>query len=276
MRSLPFWGVHVAAVVGVFWLGWSWSGVVLAVALYYARMFFLTAGFHRYFAHRSFKTSRTMQFVLALGGSLAAQKGVLWWAANHRIHHRYADRPGDVHSPRRDGFWWSHFGWFLSDRHLETHWNRIRDFARYPELRWLNRHDMIAPVGLAVVLAVVGGAWALVWGFFVSTVLLWHGTFLVNSLAHVMGTRRYETRDDSRNNPAIALVTMGEGWHNNHHRFPAFANQGLVWWEIDPTYYALRGLEWLGVIWDLRRSPRVVIASRPVRGPRVSGERATV
>ena len=249
-----FWAVHAAAIIGVVVLGWSWWGAALAAGLYYGRMFFLTAGYHRYFSHHSFKTSRAMQFVLALGGTLAAQKGVLWWAANHRIHHRHTDEVGDVHSPRLYGFWRSHVGWILSKQHDRTHEDQIRDFGRYPELRWINRHFLLAPVGLALLLLVVGGVWALVWGFLVSTVLLWHGTFIVNSLSHVIGTRRYATRDDSRNNWVIALLTMGEGWHNNHHRYPGFANQGRFWWEIDFTYYILRGLQWCGLIWDMRRS----------------------
>jgi stearoyl-CoA desaturase (Delta-9 desaturase) len=254
-RSLPFWGVHVAAIVGVALAGWSWSGAALAVALYYARMFFLTAGYHRYFAHRAFKTSRVFQLLLAVGGTLAVQKGVLWWAANHRLHHRFSDQAGDPHSPRQRGFWWSHAGWFLSGEHAHTEWSRIKDLARFPELRWLNAHYLVPPVALAVLLFALGGSRTLVWGFFVSTVLLWHGTFTVNSLAHLVGRRRYETDDDSRNNLGIALVTMGEGWHNNHHRFPGAARQGFVWYELDVTYYLLCLMSWLGLIWDLRRPP---------------------
>jgi stearoyl-CoA desaturase (delta-9 desaturase) len=259
VRSIPFWSVHLAAVVGVAAVGWSWSGLALAIALYYARMFFLSAGFHRYFAHRTFKTSRAFQFALALGGTLATQKGPLWWAANHRTHHKYSDQPGDIHSPRQRGFWWSHAGWFLSGEHAHTEWRRITDLARYPELRWLDRHYALPPVALALLLFATGGLWALVWAFFVSTVLLWHGTFVVNSLAHLVGRRRYQTNDDSRNNLGIALITMGEGWHNNHHHYPAAANQGFFWWEIDVSYYLLRLLSWLGLIWDLRAAPAHVV-----------------
>jgi stearoyl-CoA desaturase (delta-9 desaturase) len=249
----------VAAVAGVVWQGWSWSGLALAAALYYARMFFLTAGYHRYFAHRTFKTSRGFQFALALGGTLAVQKGVLWWAANHRLHHRFSDRAGDPHSPRRRGFWWSHAGWFLSDEHVHTEWNQIKDLARFRELRWLDGHYLVPPVALALVLFALGGAGALVWGFFVSTVLLWHGTFTVNSLAHLFGRRRYLTNDDSRNNLGIALITMGEGWHNNHHHYPGAARQGFFWYEIDVTYSLLCVLSGLGLIWDLRRPPRQIV-----------------
>lgn len=137
VRSLPFWGVHVVAIAGVAMTGWSWGGLVLAVALYYARMFFLPAGFHRYFSHRTFKVSRAVQFLLALGGTFCLQKGPLWWAANHRVHHRYADRPGDIHSPRLRGLWWEHAGWVVSQDHTATKWAAIPDLARFPELRYV-------------------------------------------------------------------------------------------------------------------------------------------
>lgn len=255
LRSLPFWLVHAAAVGGVIWLGWSWSGLALAVVLYATRMFFVSAGYHRYFAHRTFKTSRVMQFVLAVGASTSLQKGVLWWAANHRLHHRFADGERDPHSPRDRGFWWAHVGWILSDEHKQTQWRYVRDLARHPELVWLNRHYLVPPMLLAILLYGVGGAWALVWGFFVSTTLLWHGTFTINSLAHRFGRRRYPTGDDSRNNALLALLTGGEGWHNNHHHYPSSVDQGFFWWEVDLTRYVLVLLARLGVIWDLRRPP---------------------
>lgn len=266
MRTLPFWGVHVGALLGVAWLGWSWTGLALAVGLYYARMFLLTAGYHRYFAHRAFRTSRAMQLVLAVGGTLALQRGVLWWTANHRTHHRHADGPGDVHSPRLGGFWWSHARWFLSGKHKDVRWEKVRDLSRYPELVWLDRHYLVPVVSLALLLLWVAGPWGLVWGFFVSTVLLWHGTFIVNSLAHRIGRRRYDTDDDSRNSLGIALLTMGEGWHNNHHRYPGAANQGFFWWEIDLTYYLLCLMASLGLIWDLRRPPRRILETAGQRG----------
>ncbi len=268
LRSAPFWGVHVAAVAGVAALGWSWTGLALALALYFVRMFFITAGYHRYFSHRTFQTGRAMQLVLALGGTLALQKGVLWWAANHRVHHRYSDQPQDVHSPRQRGLYWSHVGWILSDEHQHTRWDQVRDLARFPELRWLNRHWMAPPVLMALLLLALGGPWALVWGFFVSTTLLWHGTFLVNSLAHRIGRRRFATRDDSRNSALIALLTLGEGWHNNHHHYPGMARQGLAWYELDVSYYVLRLLERLGLIHDLRRPPRRVLDAVAAPRPR--------
>jgi stearoyl-CoA desaturase (delta-9 desaturase) len=219
--SVLFWGVHVAAVAGIVACGWSWSGLMLAGISYAVRMVVVTAGYHCYFAHRAFKTSRPFQLLLAVAAQSAAQKGVLWWASHHRWHHRYADTAQDVHSPRRRGFWYAHLGWIMSDTWIETKTALVADLARYPELRFLNRRGVqIAPaVALALAFLFVGGVHALVWGFFVSTVLLWHGSFTINSLAHLFGNRRYDTPDDSRNNWALAILTSGEGWHNNHHRY---------------------------------------------------------
>jgi stearoyl-CoA desaturase (delta-9 desaturase) len=263
-----FFGVHVAAVAGVVWLGWSWTGLLLALGLYVVRMFFLTAGFHRYFSHRAFKTSRAMQLLLAIGGTLCVQKGVLWWASKHRLHHRHSDEPQDPHSPKQWGFWESHIGWVLQHEHSRTDFDRVKDLARFPELRWLDRHYLLPPLALAVVLLVTGGAFALFWGFLFSTVLLWHGTFTINSLSHLLGRRRYATSDDSRNNFALALITLGEGWHNNHHHYQSSANQGFRWWEVDLTYYGLKVMAWLGLIWDVRRAPAdVVFASAATAVP---------
>jgi len=253
--TLPFWGIHVLALAGIAVVGWSWLGLALALALYAPRLFFVTAAYHRYFAHRSYKTSRWLQFLLGVGATLTAQKGPLWWAAHHRIHHRMSDEPGDLHSVRQSGFWWAHMGWILA-RDLEgTDLSRIRDFAKYPELVWLNRWWMLAPTALAVATYAIGGWFALVWGFAVGQVLVWHGTFTINSLSHLWGGRRYATGDDSRNNPVLAVITLGEGWHNNHHHYQASARQGFFWWEIDVTYYVLRGLAAVGLIWDLRGVP---------------------
>ncbi|MEO8702340.1 MAG: acyl-CoA desaturase [Kofleriaceae bacterium] len=253
--TIPYWGVHVLAIVGVAITGFSWLGLALAAACYVPRMFFVTAGYHRYFSHRSFKTSRAFQFLLALGATLTAQKGPLWWAAHHRIHHKLSDEPGDLHSVVQSGFWWAHHGWILS-RDLEgTDMSRIKDFSKYPELRWLNTYWMIPVVALAVVLFLAGGFVALVWGFAVAQVLCWHGTFTINSLSHLWGNRRYATTDDSRNNFALAVITMGEGWHNNHHHYQVSARQGFYWWEIDCTYYTLRALAAVGLVWDLHGVP---------------------
>jgi stearoyl-CoA desaturase (Delta-9 desaturase) len=235
LKTLPFLGVHVAAVVGVCLVGWSWNGLLLAVAMYYLRMFGVSGGYHRYFSHRTYRTSRWFQFVLAVLAQTSLQKGVLWWAAHHRMHHKYSDTPKDPHSFREYGFWYSHVGWILSEDSEATDERRVSDLARFPELRWLNRQHAVPGIALAAVLWLVGSWPALVWGFFVSTVLLWHGTFSINSLAHWFGRRRYETTDDSKNNLFLALLTMGEGWHNNHHYYQRATNQGFFWWEPPRT-----------------------------------------
>jgi len=227
-------------------------------------MFFITGAYHRYFAHRTYKMGRVMQFLMALGGTMAVQKGVLWWAAHHRKHHKLSDQAGDVHSPK-DGLGWSHVGWILSHQHDETEWKWIRDFAKYPELVWLNRHFLVPPVVLAVTLFLLGGWSMLCCGFFLSTALLYHGTFTINSLAHVWGRRRYVTRDTSRNNFPLALLTLGEGWHNNHHYYQSSTNQGFFWWEIDISYYVIRMLSWVGLTWDLRTPPQHVLDGNRVR-----------
>ena len=254
LTSLPFFLVHIFA-LGAFAVGFRWYYPVVAIGLYYLRMFGVTAGYHRYFSHRAYKTSRWFQFVLAFLAESSAQKGVLWWAAHHRDHHKFSDTPEDIHSPAQSGLFWSHVGWILSRRYDRTKTERIRDFAKYPELVFLNKHHWIPPTVLGVVLFAVGGLPLLVWGLGVSTVLLWHGTFTINSLSHVYGSSRYETGDASKNNALLALLTLGEGWHNNHHFYQSTANQGWFWWELDGSYYALKLLSWLGLVWDLRLPP---------------------
>jgi len=253
--TIPFWGVHVLAVVGIALTGLSWAGVAWVLAMYYARMFFVTGAYHRYFSHRSYKTSRWFQFVLALGSTFTAQKGPLWWAAHHRVHHKLSDMPGDLHSVKQSGFWWSHMGWILSRDLEETDMSRIKDFAKYPELRFLDRFWMLPPVAAGVIAFLAGGFWGLVWAFAIPQVLAWHGTFTINSLSHVWGGRRYETAGDWGTTPALAVVTMGEGWTNNHHHYQVAARQGFFWWEIDATYYVLRALAAVGLVWDLHGVP---------------------
>jgi len=254
LRAAPFLAAHLAC-LAAFFIGFRWSYVILCLALYYIRMFFVTAGYHRYFSHRSFKTSRGFQFLMAFVAMTSSQKGVLWWAAHHRHHHRCSDTEEDLHSPSLGGFWWSHVGWILSDRYNATQVDLIQDFYRFPELRWLNKYHLVPPMALAVTLFLVGGWGALVWGFFISTVLLWHSSFTINSFSHVFGVRRYATSDTSKNNLLLALLTMGEGWHNNHHHYMASARQGFFWWEVDITYYTLRVLSWFRIVWDLRQPP---------------------
>jgi stearoyl-CoA desaturase (Delta-9 desaturase) len=251
VASIPFLGWHFLLPLAVF-IPFKWEYVAVVIISYYLRMFGVTAGYHRYFAHRAFKTNRVFQFLLAFFAQMGVQKGVLWWAANHRHHHRYSDMENDIHSPARKGFWWSHMAWILLKDHEETNTSAIRDFAKYPELVWLNKHFLVPPlVGLAGVYALGGLPWAFYVGV-VSTVLVWHGTFTINSLSHVFGSRRYLTTDTSRNNFLLALLTCGEGWHNNHHFHQNTANQGWFWWEIDFTFYALKVLSWFGIVSDLR------------------------
>lgn len=262
LGSVPFFTFHGLAVAALF-VGVDGPSLILCATLYFVRMFFITAGYHRYFSHRSFKTGRTMQFILALGGTTAVQRGPLWWAAHHRKHHRYADTERDIHAPLK-GFWWSHVGWILCDKYNGVDYDSIRDFAKYPELRFLDRHYLIGPGLLAVMCLLVGGFRGVLVGFFLSTVLLWHATFAVNSIAHIFGRRRYATKDNSRNSWLVALVTHGEGWHNNHHHYPGSARQGFFWWEIDVSYYLLRTLAAFGLVRDVRTpAKRVLVAGSP-------------
>ncbi len=256
--SIPFILLHFLPLLA-FVTGVSWRAVTLAVVLYVGRMLAITGGYHRYFSHRSYKLSRVPQFLLAFAGTSAAQKGPLWWASHHRAHHKYSDTERDIHSPKR-GFWWSHVGWILCDKYNKTDSDAIKDFTRYPELVWLDKHDWIAPWALGIACYLIAGWSGLVIGFFLSTVLLWHGTFTINSLAHVWGRRVYETTDTSRNNAALAVITGGEGWHNNHHRYPWAARQGFRWWQIDMTYYVIRAFSWLGIVREIRPVPDTVRA----------------
>jgi stearoyl-CoA desaturase (delta-9 desaturase) len=253
MHLMPF-GAFFVEVVATDW-------IVLA-ALYSGRMVGITAGYHRYFAHRTYRMGRVMQFLVAILGTTACQKGVLWWAAHHRHHHGHSDLPEDIHSPRH-GFWWSHVGWIVVETHDATRWDRIRDFAKYPELRFLNTHWWLPPAALGIATLAAGGWGMLFVGFFLSTVLLYHATFLVNSAAHVWGSRRFATKDESRNNVLIALLTCGEGWHNNHHHYSGSARQGFFWWEIDVSYYAILLMRALGLAHDVRTpSPAALMRNR--------------
>ena len=266
LASTPFILAHVAAVVGVFMVGWSWQLLALAAFSYAIRMWAITAGYHRYFSHRAFKTSRVFQFILAFLGTCAVQKGVLWWASLHRDHHRHSDQEPDIHSPTMRGFIWSHFGWFLCKKYNETRYDKIKDFSKYPELRWLNEYHLAPPLAISVLLWWAFGPAVFVWGGLVATVALWHGTFTINSLCHVFGRKRFETRDDSKNSLILALITFGEGWHNNHHYYPGSARQGFYWWELDLSYLSLKVLSWFRIVWDLNKVPaRVIEKGRPVK-----------
>jgi len=274
LRAIPFICMHVAVGL-VLVVGWSPIALVIAAIVYAVRMFAITGFYHRYFSHRAFRTTRFTQFLFGAIAASAVQRGPLWWASHHRLHHVNADSERDEHSPHEHGYFWSHMGWFLSRHNFLTRMDKIQDFARYPELRFLDRFDVLMPALLAVSMFGVGeminyfwpglgtnGWQLLVWGFVISTVVLYHITFTINSIAHCSGHRRFNTRDDSRNNFLLAILTFGEGWHNNHHFYPVSARQGFVWWEIDMTYYILQLLEKIGLIWDLRPVPQRVMRQR--------------
>ena len=241
------------------WTGVSWNAIVLCATTYAVRMFAITGGYHRYFAHRSYRTSRAFQFVLAALACSAVQRGPLWWAGHHRHHHQHSDQETDVHSPGREGFWWSHVGWLLCRRHDATRLDIIQDFAQYPELRVLNHWYAVSGVLFAVGCLLAMGWQGLVWGFFISTVLLFHATFAINSFCHIFGRVRYQTTDTSRNSLVLALLTLGEGWHNNHHYYATSTRMGFFWWEVDLTYYVLKLLSLLGLVWDLKQPPQRVL-----------------
>lgn len=262
VSGLPFILLHLTPIL-IIVTGFSAGDAILAAVLYVTRMFFITAGYHRYFSHRSYRLSRAAQFVMALGGITAAQKGPLWWAGHHRRHHRYADTPRDVHSPK-DGLWWSHAGWILSRRYKATDLEAVPDLARYPELRILDRWQALGPWAVAALCVAVAG-WGGAIAFCISTVVLWHATFAVNSVGHRLGRRRYETPDTSRNCWPVALLTLGEGWHNNHHHYPPAVRQGHKWWELDATFYVLSALAVLGIARELRKVPPRALAARPAK-----------
>ena len=269
-RTLPFVFLHLGC-LAVFWVGISWVVVVAAILLYVIRMFAITGFYHRYFSHKSFKTSRPVQFLFAALGNSSMQRGPLWWAATHRHHHRHSDEEVDIHSPVTHGFAWSHIGWLTSMKNFPTAYENIPYLKKFPELIFLNRFDQIVPLIYGIIMLAIGALLEtfapslgvttgqfFIWTFFISTTVLLHGTLFINSLAHVWGKRRYETSDDSRNSLLLAIITLGEGWHNNHHRYPHSTRQGFQWWEFDPTYIGLKFLSWTGLIWDLRPVPNSV------------------
>jgi stearoyl-CoA desaturase (delta-9 desaturase) len=256
--ATPFILIHLLA-FGAIWTGVTPAAAICCGVLYFVRMFAVTGAYHRYFSHRTYKTSRAFQFVLAFLAQSSAQRGALWWAAHHRHHHRYSDQREDLHSVAQDGFWYSHVWWIFERNNQQTDYNRIRDFARFPELRFLDRFHLIPPVIMGTVVFLTLGASGLFFGFFVSTVLLWHGTFTINSLTHVFGNRRFATTDHSRNHWLLAIITLGEGWHNNHHRYSGSTRQGFYWYEYDITYYILKLLSFVGLVWKLQPVPQSIL-----------------
>lgn len=266
--AVPFILMHVACFTAI-WTGVSATALWICLALYAIRIFAIGAAYHRYFSHRSFATSRVFQFILACLAQSTTQKSVLWWAAKHRHHHLHSDTENDVHSPRQRGFLYAHVGWIFAKQHDETNLAKVADFTRYPELLWLHRFELAPAVVMGFGAFLVGGWSGLVVGFVWSTVLLYHATFCINSLAHVIGRKRYVTGDDSRNNWLLALITFGEGWHNNHHAFQSSVRQGFRWWEIDPTYYILVVLSWCGVVWDMKSPPLAVLRNEQRLGTKM-------
>jgi len=272
--AVPFVLIHIACLAAI-WTGITWQSIAICALLYWLRMFAVSAGYHRYFSHRAYATSRVFQFVLAVLSQTSAQKSVLWWAAKHRHHHLHSDTEHDVHSPRQRGFLYSHLGWIFARQHDKTDVAKVADFACYPELMWLHKYELVPAIVVALLCLAVGGWAGLVVGFFWSTVILYHATFCINSLAHVHGRTRYITGDDSRNNWLLALVTMGEGWHNNHHAYQSSVRQGFRWWEIDLTYYCLKALCSLRLVWNLKTPPAALLRNEQRLGSRVIRRVAT-
>jgi stearoyl-CoA desaturase (Delta-9 desaturase) len=263
LRGAPFIVIHLLALVGVCLVAPTWLSVGLGIGLYIVRMFGITGGYHRYFAHRAYRTSRWFQFVLAWLGCSAMQKGPLWWAVHHRNHHKYSDQEADPHSPIVRNLWWAHVGWVISGRFRKAPYHEIKDYTKYPELRVLNKLHWIPGFALAGICYWIDGWSGLVWGFLVSTICLYHGTFLVNSACHLWGTRRFKTTDQSKNLWWAAILTLGEGWHNNHHHYQSCARQGFKWWELDISYYTIRALGLVGLVWDIREpTPKALAANR--------------
>jgi len=266
--TIPFLLVHLGC-LAVIWTGVTWQALAICVTLYWLRIFAIGAGYHRYFSHRAYSTSRAFQFVLALLAQTTTQKSVIWWASKHRHHHLHSDTAQDVHSPRHKGFIYSHLGWIFARKHDAPDFAKVADLTRYPELMWLHKFEILPAIVLAGLCFLLAGWSGFVVGFLWSTVLVYHATFCINSLAHVSGSKRYVTGDDSRNNWLLAIFTMGEGWHNNHHAYQSSVRQGFRWWEIDPTYYLLRALSWLGLVWDLKTPPEQVVRNEQRLGAKV-------
>jgi stearoyl-CoA desaturase (delta-9 desaturase) len=283
-KQFIFWLIHLGCIL-VIWSGFSWTALAFCMALYFIRMFAITGVYHRYFSHRSYKTSRWFQFVLAFLGATSAQKGPIWWASHHRHHHQHSDTEEDVHSALLHGVWWAHVGWILGTQFVSTKEELVKDLIKFRELRWLEKYHFVPPLCLIALLLVIGWYFQVyfpelnagmlqlfVWGFCISTTLLYHGTFLINSACHLYGTRRFDTTDESRNSFLLAMLTLGEGWHNNHHRYPGSERQGFYWWEIDITHYILRLLSFIGLVWDLREPPQRIYEEAAQRKARLANQ----
>ena len=266
--AIPFVLVHVVGFAAI-WTGVTVQALWVALLLYFVRMWAITAGYHRYFSHRSYKTSRVFQFLLAFLGQSSAQRGVIWWSAVHRHHHLYSDTEHDVHSPRHHGFLYAHVGWIFNPKNAKPDYGTVRDLTKYPELVLLDKFTYTPAFLLGFAMWLLGGWPMLVVGFFWSTIVLYHCTFFINSLAHEMGSQRYLTGDDSRNNFWLALITLGEGWHNNHHHYQSSTRQGFRWWEVDISYYVLKVMSWFGLVWELRAPPKAILKGESPVGRKV-------
>lgn len=257
LGAIPFAIMHLIC-FAVIWTGVTMESLIICITLYLTRMLAITAGYHRYFSHKSYQTSRTFQFILAFLAQTSMQRGVLQWANDHRRHHLFSDTFDDVHSPGRQGFLYAHVGWIFANDTYDLEYKMVTDFKKYPEIVWINKHKYLPGLLLAILVLIIGGWPGLIVGFFISTVLLYHATFCINSLAHVHGGQRYLTGDDSRNNAFLSVITLGEGWHNNHHHYPVSSRQGFFWWEYDITYYILKLLASVGIVWNLKTPPVAV------------------
>ncbi len=247
-------GLHLGALAALFMF--NWHALLAAVLLYYIGVGLgISMGYHRLHTHRSYKLPLWVEYFLAICGTLTLEGGPIFWVATHRIHHQYSDKPGDPHSPR-DGAWWAHVGWLLvgESKHSNTKLmsKYAPDLAKDPFYVWLNNYHWVMILVLAAILYAIGGLPMMLWGTCLRIVVGLHATWLVNSATHLWGGRRFETRDDSRNNLWVALISFGEGWHNNHHAHPTSARHGLAWYELDLTWIQICVLKFLGIAKSIR------------------------
>jgi stearoyl-CoA desaturase (delta-9 desaturase) len=265
------WLIHFITLAGIILIGISWLDFIILLISYYLGMLIVSISSHRYFSHKSFKTSRIFQFLLGWLTCTTVQRGPIWWASVHRHHHKYSDTSKDFHSPMT-GFWHSHMGWLTDPKIINIDYRNVKDLTRYPELLWLDKWFDIPIIMMILFLGLFGfylevnypnlgvsPAEMIVYSFLGRTVLLWHATFSINSLMHLVGKQRFATGDTSKNSLLLSLVTVGDGWHNNHHRYPSSARNGFYWWEIDVSYYLIKLLALLGLIWDIKPVPQAVL-----------------
>jgi fatty-acid desaturase len=259
--------LHIGAIAALFCF--SWRNLAVALFVYWIAVGFgISLGYHRLHTHRGFKTSLLFEYFLAVCGALSFEGGPIFWVATHRIHHQKSDRDGDPHSPR-DGAWWAHVGWILvgESKHSNTRLmsKYAPDLARHRFYVWLNNYHWLPTVALAALLYAIGGLPLFLWAICLRIVVGLHATWLVNSATHMWGSRRFATRDDSRNNWWVALITFGEGWHNNHHAHPVSARHGLAWYEFDLSWITLKLLRVIGLVNSIqvaRLNTKVVLAER--------------